>query len=202
MPNLVPPSPSITPALAARPCHQPVVLGVGSDPEPDHFIPVPFSQGAPVQADADRVIESGGVDLLEMQGRMARVAAPQLVGFAGVAPHGFGQGTVEGPEARCGAGLHSFAYGESKSRGVVLPALCSFRASSARDSKTSWDSASVFSQRSSESISSSRIAAYASCSSSGSLASRSNAFFNNFVMPDRINYRSMIPKINIPPEGM
>src|SRR3989442_12475113 len=64
-----------------------VVVGVRSDPEPNHLVPCPDGERPICQADACREDGSRRMDLLESEAGMRGVATEEVVGETGLRLH-------------------------------------------------------------------------------------------------------------------
>lgn len=181
-----------------------VVIGVRTDPHPDHSVGIPGCDSTPVQADTHRKDGAGRMHLLEFQRSMRWIGEPKRVSSSGLSLNTFGKCVEASPEPLRRYGFH--LPRRSKSKGVVRPALKSARASSASFSSTFWVSANFFAQRASSAISSRMIAPSASCSSGGNLRACSMAFSKIVVMTNNIPqmrayFERDTPLPNPPPQG-
>jgi len=102
---------------------QPVVFGVGADPEPDEISVLFDCQGPVLPADSHR---PQTVHFFEMQRRVPEIFFQEIEGGVTQITHGYGELIVAGPESGCGAVVHS---------DEVFPALYSAWASLASRSR-------------------------------------------------------------------
>jgi hypothetical protein len=120
-----------------------------------------------IQGCAHRVDPFTGVDLLELQARMARVLSKELVRLPRGLTDGFGKLVVRRPEARGAARIHRV----SGSMSVVRPAVRSARPSAASLLSASCEAPNFRVHCSSSTSSSSSHRPTRSCSSGGRAAS-------------------------------
>ncbi len=170
-----------------EPTDQPVVIGVRAHPEPDHGVILKHTQCAPATSNAHGINGSCLMDAFKAKAGMSRVGSPSFERDSGALLNVGRQGPETGPEA---LGCPRLQTPLPNSSGVVLPARNSASASSASSASSSWDSLNAATQRSSDSTSSRRIAAMASCSPSGSLSIVLETFFHSFVMSGSLSQRT------------
>jgi hypothetical protein len=177
MPEL---GPEANPIVGLEPREKLVVVGVGSDPKPDPTVRFTDSEGSIAERDAGGEDRTRGMNLLESETRVGRIASENSIGFASPDLNTRGEILEALPERGSGGGPHNC----SGSSASVFPARCSDRAASAKPDSSSCVSTRVTSHCCSPSISSSNTEARASCSRFGSLEAFSNAFRRSSVIPE------------------
>ena len=158
---------------------QGVVVGVRPNPEPEDVGPATNSHRAIVHAYAGRKDGTCRMDTPKTQARMMRVLPEQGVGSPCLLANVSRQLAVECQELRRQKGIHSSSKSSCRQRPASASANASFAILANRSPEAGRENNS--SQRRSDSISRSRIAASASCSASGSCDARSIACSINCV---------------------
>jgi hypothetical protein len=144
--------------------NQLIVIGVGTDPIPDDVVSVTDTDGAVIQPNPHRKNGAGWVNRLETQTWVMRIVNKKTICLPRLFLNVGRQFCKGFPKLVCGVGVHRV----SGSSFLVLFALCSANASSARLDSASLDFANSFDQRCSECNSSKTHVTNCFCSAGGS----------------------------------
>ena len=156
-----------------------VVVTMRTDPEPSCGPCFQHRERAPATSYAHGINRVVRTDTFKFKGRMVRIGFPEVVIFFRLLLNFQWQRVKAGPKLLRRTPLHHFL---SNSSGVVSPRRNSSSASWASFSSAPCDRSKALAQRASSAISSIRMAARESWSSSGSREACSRICFRSFVM--------------------
>ncbi len=159
-----------------------------TDPKPRRGLRFHHRERAPATSYAHGINRLVRTETFILEGWMVRIGFPNIVAIFRLLLNFQWQRVKAGPKLLRRTPLHHFL---SNSSGVVSPRRNSSRASWASFSSAPWDRSKALAQRASSAISSIRMAARESCSSSGSREACSRICFRSFVMAGLYHSRSL-----------